>query len=91
MQNVLLLASYHDHPTAARLLLSYQSNMADTLKVISEDRDAPHTLGEQPRQKPALLDQCCDVSGQLLTCQLFLFESVLGVVSLPFPCKLFHQ
>ncbi|XP_070197468.1 protein furry-like isoform X3 [Littorina saxatilis] len=44
LQSILLLASYHDHPTAARLLLSHQSNTADTLKVISEDRDAPHTL-----------------------------------------------
>ncbi|XP_076468272.1 protein furry-like isoform X4 [Babylonia areolata] len=44
LQNLLLLASYHDHPATARLLISYQSNMADTLKVISEDRDAPHTL-----------------------------------------------
>ncbi|XP_025086109.1 protein furry homolog isoform X4 [Pomacea canaliculata] len=44
LQNLLLLASSNDHLTCARLLLGYRSNAADTLKVMSEDRDAPSSL-----------------------------------------------
>ncbi|CAG5114647.1 unnamed protein product, partial [Candidula unifasciata] len=46
LQNLLLLASSQEQisSSTSRLLLSYRSSVADTLKVISEDRDAQLTL-----------------------------------------------
>ncbi|GFN79511.1 protein furry homolog isoform x3, partial [Plakobranchus ocellatus] len=54
LQNLLLLAaSSQDNANAenSRLLLSHRSSVADTLKVISEDRDAQLTL-ETPSRDP---------------------------------------
>ncbi|KAK3798079.1 hypothetical protein RRG08_034635 [Elysia crispata] len=54
LQNLLLLAaSSQDTPCAdiSRLLLSHRSSVADTLKIISEDRDAQLTL-ETPSRDP---------------------------------------
>ena len=48
LQNLLLLASSQDSTGAvtSRLLLAARGSVADTLKVVSEDRDAQLTLGE---------------------------------------------
>ncbi|BFZ15206.1 hypothetical protein BsWGS_18245 [Bradybaena similaris] len=53
LQNLLLLASSQEQlsSSTSRLLLSYRSSVADTLKVISEDRDAQLTL-ETPSRDP---------------------------------------
>ncbi|KAK6976868.1 protein furry, partial [Biomphalaria glabrata] len=53
LQNLLLLAASQEQvsQTTSRLLLSYRSSVADTLKVISEDRDAQLTL-ETPSRDP---------------------------------------
>ncbi|XP_012945432.1 protein furry homolog isoform X2 [Aplysia californica] len=53
LQNLLLLASSQEQVSAAtsRLLLAFRSSVADTLKVISEDRDAQLTL-ETPSRDP---------------------------------------
>nr|AOV18883.1 furry [Lymnaea stagnalis] len=53
LQNLLLLAASQEQISVAtsRLLLSYRSSVADTLKVISEDRDAQLTL-ETPSRDP---------------------------------------
>ncbi|XP_059157209.1 protein furry homolog isoform X2 [Physella acuta] len=53
LQNLLLLAASQEQISVgtSRLLLSYRSSVADTLKVISEDRDAQLTL-ETPSRDP---------------------------------------
>ncbi|KAK7496521.1 hypothetical protein BaRGS_00012173, partial [Batillaria attramentaria] len=65
LQNLLMLASSHDHLTSARLLVGYRSIMADTLKVMSEDRDAAHTLEGPP----------CDPQSQFIAKSTFSIDS----------------
>ena len=46
LESLMLLAANQDHPEAARLLLSYQTNLDDTLEMISEVKDAsPNETG----------------------------------------------
>ena len=46
LENLMLLAANQDHPEAARLLLSYQTNLDDTLEMISEVKDtSPNETG----------------------------------------------
>ncbi|KAK3100413.1 hypothetical protein FSP39_019611 [Pinctada imbricata] len=44
LENLLLLASAQEQQSIARLLLEYRCNIADTLKLIAEDREAPGSL-----------------------------------------------
>ena len=46
LENLMLLAANQDHPEVARLLLSYQTNLDDTLEMISEVKDtSPNETG----------------------------------------------
>ena len=46
LESLMLLAANQDHPEAARLLLSYQTNLDDTLEMISEVKDtSPNETG----------------------------------------------
>ena len=49
LESLMLLAANQDHPEAARLLLSYQTNLDDTLEMISEVKDtSPNETGSTP-------------------------------------------